>query len=104
MAYQRAFRFSKETFARLELPDLLINVWSWGTPHDGCVVCTQYRDWCVELVRERWLPYYIDFDIFIKKLKKNDKEFEIFGKICSEEQNKIYDIIKRDRYDDGWDN
>ena len=89
----------------MDLPNLLLNVWSWGTPHDWCVVCTQYRDWCVELAREQWLPYYIDFDIFIEKLKKkNDKEFEIFGKICSEERNKIYDIIKRNHCDNRWGN
>ena len=39
-----------------------------------------------------------------KQNKKNDEEYKIFGKICSEERNKIYDIIKRNQFDDGWDN
>ena len=79
----------------MDLPNLLLNVWSWGTPHDGCVVCTQYRDWCVELARERWLPYYIDFDIFIEKLKKKTiKNLKFSEKFALRSEIKFMILLK----------
>ena len=39
-------KFSKEDFAELDLPDLLINIWSYAIYQDKII--KTYCQWCVE--------------------------------------------------------
>ena len=90
-------KFSKESFARLGLPDLLLNLWGYA---NGCVnlnnckICLQYAKWQIELLSELWLDdEYLDFGFVINSTVDGNKNFCDFGKIASCDKNTIYDII-----------
>ena len=70
-------KFSKSDFVELDLPNFLINVWSYVDYLNNPIV-NQYEKWCVELAKERWQPQFLDFDYVIQKLKEKRKKFTIF--------------------------
>ena len=83
-------KFSKQTFNQLDLPNLPINIWDYASC--GCVICSQYQKWCVEVSKTKWSPDFIDFDyviILITNLKRQNKNFYDFGTISSANKNKI---------------
>ena len=90
-------KFSKESFACLDLPDLLLNIFDYS--HSSCIdctKCTQYAKWCIELVSEPWLDdKYLDFLFLINSILNDNRNFCDFGKISSDDRNKIFDIIKK---------
>ena len=87
-----SLKFSKQSFQKLELPDLLLNIWCYADwPNDP--ICVQYQQWCVEVAKERWSSQYLDFDYVIENLRKQNKKFYNFGKISSEDKNIIYRLI-----------
>ena len=87
-------KFSKSDFAELDLPNLLINVWSYADYMNDCVI-NQYQKWCVELAKERWQPQYLDFEYVIKNLKEKNKNFYNFGRVCSADREVIFRIINK---------
>ena len=100
------FKFSKKTFSHHDLYTLLHNIFSWRKPHDDCIVCHYYRDWCIELAKERWIPFYVNFDKFINELTCEGGRYDcFFNKVCTADFPKIYSLIERKWYDDGdgWD-
>ena len=90
-------KFSKASFAHLDLPDLLLNIFDYS--HSSCVdcpKCIQYAKWCIELVSERWLDdEYLDFLFVINSILNDNRKFCDFGKIWSADRHKIFDIIKK---------
>ena len=54
---QFEIKFSKKTFSRLDLLDLLLNIWSYahGQKTD---ITLQYAKWCSELAVEQWRSEY----------------------------------------------
>ena len=45
------FPISKETFMRLDLPNLLINIWEYNhEKHNvvNCAICRKCEEWCIE--------------------------------------------------------
>ena len=87
-------KFSKSDFAELDLPNLLINVWSYADYMNDSVI-NQYQKWCVELAKERWQPQYLDFEYVIKNLKEKNKNFYNFGRVCSADREVIFRIINK---------
>ena len=87
-------KFSKSDFAELDLPNLLINVWSYADYMNDPIV-NQYQKWCVELAKERWLPQFLDFEYVIKNLKEKNENFYNFGRISSADRKVIYRIIHK---------
>ena len=87
-------KFSKSDFAELDLPNLLINVWSYADYMNDSVI-NQYQKWCVELAKERWQPQYLDFEYAIKNLKEKNKNFYNFGRVCSADRKVIFRIINK---------
>ena len=87
-------KFSKSDFAELDLPNLLINVWSYADYMNDSVI-NQYQKWCVELAKERWQPQYLDFEYAIKNLKEKNKNFYNFGRVCSADREVIFRIINK---------
>ena len=76
------YKFLLESFRRLDLPNLLINIWSYaGKPN--CPMCSQYQRWCIQAAKEKWLSSFIDFDFVIQNLKRQNKKFFDFGRISS---------------------
>ena len=88
-------KFSKIDFQLLDLPNLLINTWEYNEP--GCKnqspVCIQYEKWCIEAAQEKWKAEYLDFKCVIENLRRQNKQFYNFGKICSANKNVIYRLI-----------
>ena len=74
-------KFSLNFFRQLVLPNLLINIWDYADRPDD-PICKQYQKWCKTAAKEQWQDTFIDwYD---------------FGKISSDERNKIYIIISKD--------
>ena len=45
---------SKQNFEYLDIPNLLINIWSYNDePHRNCLVCKQYERWCIEVEKKK---------------------------------------------------
>ena len=87
-------KFSKNGFLDLDLPNLLINIWSYADYlHDPIV--KQYEKWCVEAVKINWRSHYLDFDYVISNLKRKKKKFYDFANISSADRNVIYRLIHK---------
>ena len=44
---------SKQNFEYLDIPNLLINIWSYNDEfHQNCSVCKQYERWCIEVAKK----------------------------------------------------
>ena len=92
---QQQLKFSKELFAELELPDLLINICSYAEyiKHDR--VLNLYCQCCVECAFEKWSDEYLNFSFVMKNLLRNNKNFADFSKIFSADKNKTCCLIKK---------
>ena len=91
---------SKQNFEHLDIPNLLINIWSYNDDsHRNCSVCKQHGRWCIEVAKKKkkkWFPSFIDFDFVIQNLKRQKKIFGFdFGKVCSADRNKIFVVISK---------
>ena len=84
--------FSKHSFQQLELPDFLINIWSYCERLND-PFSIRYQQWCTEVVKERWRSQYLDFDYVINNLQKRNNKFFNFGQISSADKNMIYRLI-----------
>ena len=91
-------KFSSVTFSRLDLPNLLINIWEYNDErHKNCPICKQYKEWCIQVVKTQWQNSYIDFDYFIENIKNQNRLFD-FGKISSADRARIYGLIWKNRF------
>ena len=88
-------KFSLNSFRQLDLPNLLINIWDYADRPDD-PICKQYQKWCITAAKEQWQDTFIDFDFVITALKKQNRNWYDFGKISSDERNKICIIISKD--------
>ena len=88
-------KFSLNSFRQLDLPNLLINICDYADKQDD-PICKQYQKWCITAAKEQWQDTFIDFDFVITALKKQNRNRNDFGKISSDERNKIYLIISKD--------
>ena len=87
-------KFSKSDVEELDLPDFLINVWSYADYLTDPII-NQYQKWCVELAKDRWQPQFLNFEYVIKNLKIMNKKFYDFGRICSVDKKIIYRVIHK---------
>ena len=61
-------KFRYEDFLMDDIPNLMINIWSYSDHHGtGCTTCTQYKKMCIDALKKKWEPYYIDINIETKK-------------------------------------
>ena len=83
-------KFSLDSFRQLELADILINIWSYGDhiKEKNCVICNNYRNWCITAAKEKWSQTFVDFDFAMQNLIMMDI-------ISPETKNKIYSYIKK---------
>ena len=79
-------KFSKESFAELGLPDLLLNVWEYSN-YLTELILNQHCEWCVELAKEQWQPSFKNFQFVINNLRKRNKQFYNFGRISSADKS-----------------
>ena len=72
----------KEDFEKLDLADLLLNIWSNSFSLDPILI--QYNIWNIEFAKKKWKKEYQDFDKIILKILRHDKPLKELGKISSE--------------------
>ena len=85
-------KFAKSSFQELDFPDLLINIWCYTDKQNDPIIA-QNEKLCVEAAQEQWKLQYLDFNYLIENLRKQNKQFYNFGKICSADKNVIYRLI-----------
>ena len=73
-------------------------------PHENCVVCQYVRDWCLELILQKWDENrYIDYNKFIDELINSSTYDEFLNRISSARMDEVQKLfIKVDG--DGWEN
>ena len=75
-------KFSKETFSRLDLANLLLNVHSYvHASGPQTEIEKQYAKWCGELAVERWRSDYMDYNFVMKSILYRNKNFIDLGKV-----------------------
>ena len=60
---------TKEIFEQLDLPDLLLNIWS-NADKLHLPILHQYAKCNIEIARSKWKNEYQAFDTIIEKIKK----------------------------------
>ena len=92
-------KFSLDSFRQLDLPELLINIWTNADPiHDpNCSICSIYPEYCVIAAKKKWSEFYIDFDFVINNLKKRNENWVNLGKFSTETKNNIYLYIAKNK-------
>lgn len=96
-------KFLQETFDCLDLPNLLIDIWSYAehlyhnpslAPPCRCV-CKVYLEFCINATKKKWSDTYVNFDFVVHNLKDRNRCFADFGKILTEKKDMIYQIIAK---------
>ena len=89
-------KFSKQTFALQNVPDLLLNVFDYFTgPCPNCHICKQYTKWCIEILSARWRSDYYELNFVINSLRNGNPNFPDFGKTLNATKNRIYAYIRK---------
>ena len=87
-------KFSLADFRELDLPNLLINIWTFSDyTHKNCFACNQYCQWCIVAASEKWSPDFKDFDYVINNIKIQNVSWFDVGKLSSAAKDAIYDLI-----------
>ena len=55
MAFKKmALKFKYEDFLMEDIPNLMINIWSYLDDHGvGCTMCTTYKKFCIDALKKR---------------------------------------------------
>ena len=89
-------KFSLADFRKLDLPDLLINIWNYsGCNNINCSVCNQYRYWCVQDAYEKKPTDFKDFRGVIDNMKIQTKSWFDVGKLRNNSKNDLYNAISK---------
>ena len=50
-------KFKYEDFLNNDIPNLMINIWSYSDDHGvGCNICTTYKKFCIEALKRNDNP------------------------------------------------
>ena len=92
-------KFKYEDFDKLDIANLMVNIWHYSdTSHRNCcVVCTDYKNWCITVLKKKiQKDWYIDIDFAVEKLCKRDKAWQkVMPKITIEHMLELYVLIER---------
>ena len=88
-------KFKYEDFDKLDIANLIVNIWHYSDrSHRNCVVCTNYKNWCITALKEKWKDWYVNVEFVIQKLCKRDKVWQItMSKMTFEHMPKLYVLI-----------
>ena len=85
-------------FKELDLPDLLIDIWSYSDVNYNFSILKQYKKWCIQIAKSKWRnEKYMDFDFVIKAIEEHNTKFIDFSRISSANKAKIYRLMLKDR-------
>ena len=77
-------KFSLADFRELDLPSLLINIWTFSDyTRKNCFVCNQYRLWCIVAASEKWSLDFKDFDYVSNNIKIQNVSWFDVGKLST---------------------
>ena len=65
-------KFTEESFLKLDLAELLINIWSYS--HSKSFIVNTHHTWCIRAARKKWLRDYLDFSLVISNIKANNNK------------------------------
>ena len=61
--------YKKDFFEKKSLFELMQIIWAYSNTHrNKCMLCCHYRSWCIEYLKSKWLPSYIDVEMVVKNL------------------------------------
>ena len=84
-------------FQELDLPDLLINIWSYSDVNYNFSILKQHKKQCIQIEKSNWRnERYMDFDFVIKNIEEQNTKFIDFGRISSANKANIYRMILKD--------
>ena len=63
---------TEESFLKLDLAELLINIWSYS--QSKSFIVNTYHTWCIRAARKKWLRDYLDFNLVISNIKANNNK------------------------------
>ena len=53
MSTPRNLKFRYEDFLLEDIPNLMINIWSYSDEHGtGCTMCTTYKNFCIDALKK----------------------------------------------------
>ena len=85
-------------FQELDLPDLLLNIWSYSDVNYNSSILKQYKKCCIQIAKSKWQnERCMDIDFVIKNIEEQNTKFIDFGRISSANKAKIYRLILKDR-------
>ena len=89
------FPLSKENFEHLDIPNLLINIWSYNDQDHhlnvgNCETCRKYEKWSFEIAKSKWQPEFKSFAFVIPQIQIQNKKFFNFGNVSSADRNSIF--------------
>ena len=59
--------YEKDFFEKKSLFKLMQIIWAYSNTHrNKCMLCCHYRSWCIEYLKSKWLPSYIDVEMVVK--------------------------------------
>ena len=96
MAEKIELKFTIEDFRRQNVPDFLLNLWSYNffkNHSAGCQACKIYSGYCEEVLEEKWSSEWGDFKFVIEKIKNVDKSFIDLSRFSSSNRWEIFDIL-----------
>ena len=94
--YTPEMKFKFDDFKELDIPNLMINVWSYSETiknKKGCVVSEKYRSWCIRALHEKWLDSYIDINFVVYELISLDEKWFDCGKVSHANSLFLYKVI-----------
>ena len=95
MSSSSELKFSLYTFRQHDLPNLIINIWSYSNCYlKKCLICDQYKKFRLIATKEKCCGFYHDFDEVVKAIE-SDKWIH---KVQNEGKDIIYRFIKKRSY------
>ena len=98
MSSSSELKFSLDTFRQHNLPNLIINIWSYSNCNlKKCLICEQYKDFCLIAAKEKWCGFYHHFDEFVKAIESG-KWIHKVQDVSTEDKGIIYRFIMKRSY------
>ena len=91
------YPLSKENFARLDIPNLIINICDYKDRQSDPIL-RQYQQWCVECLYDQWhrnqwvADAFRPFDVFLNELLTGVHD-AFMRHISTETKDKIFSLI-----------
>ena len=90
MSSSSELKFSLDTFRQHDLPNLIINIWSYS----NCNL-KKYKNFC--LIAAKWCGFYHDFEEVVKAIESGKWLYKVQN-VSTEDKDIIYRFITKRSY------